>query len=122
MPRPNEQLSGRFPNNPEEYEVSARALSQGWGRRHPHRAVHTEDEPEVQSPGRGAGNTPTPGWPVVTAVLSLLEAPEGNLRERVSGSRPTVCLNSLPAVRARESPRTEPLRMGAEERVAKGPP
>jgi len=122
MPRPNEQRSGRFPNNPKEYEVSARAFSQGWGCRHPYRAVHPEDEPEVQSPGCGAGSTPTPGWPVVTAVLSLLEAPEEHLHERVSGSRRTVCLNSLPEVRARESPRTEPLRTGAEERVTKGPP
>lgn len=29
MPRPNEQRSGHSPNNPEEYEVSARALGQG---------------------------------------------------------------------------------------------
>lgn len=41
-----------------------------------HSTVHPEDEPEVVT-GRGAGNTPTPGWPVVTAVLVSLKAPEG---------------------------------------------
>ena len=90
MPRPNKQRSSCSPNNPKGYEVIARALSQGRGLQRPLRAVHPEDETEVQPPGREAGNTATRGRPVITAVLSLLEDPEGTLRERASGSRPTV--------------------------------
>lgn len=89
-----------------------------------HTVLSTQRTSLRQSPGHGAGNTPTPGWPVVTAVLSLLKAPEGNLRERLSGSRP-LSLPELPAgsqgqgvPKDRASP---PLRTGAEERVAKGP-
>lgn len=125
MPRPNKQRRGCSPNNPEGYEVSARALSRDEDSS-AHSGLSTQRMRLRCSRQDGKPGTPQHVAGLWSQLSCLSSKPQKGLCVRGPQGPVPLSLPELPTgSQDQEVPEDRagpPLRTGVEERVTKGPP